>query len=359
MRLETQHRTVRLLLRGMAFWGVFGLLFFGVRQVGMSQYATYQQKRIELMLEDSAYVDSLVLGNSHAKSVLLNTMGVGGENLASDAQDLFEVDYKTREVATRIPSLKTVYISVSYFSFLFDNGSFYQKGNTSRSWLRVMMYAECPFSIRFISGDFLNYIKGMLFPLITADHFENGFRNIGKDGLSLKKKRARKIEAETLSDVRKTVREATSILSKAQLDRMSLQRCGTIRSIVANMQKHRPSLSQETLEVTRRIVRALQTRKIKVVFFTPPYYQMYNRCIPSTWKKQMLENMTLIQVETGARYFDFSAHPEFTGTEKLFMNSDHLNHLGSRLFSVKLKARMDAWMKAQTHESIRPSRSAP
>jgi hypothetical protein len=271
---------------------------------------------------------TVVLGSSHAYAIVPEHMGLSGVNLAHDGQDLFEVAYIARTVKARAPKLDTVIIALSYFSFVFDNAAYTLRGVETRIGQRIDLYAAFG-RLSFIPGDGSEYLKGMLWPLVTRDHFEAGFAALGP-----KVAHAEELEDDTVADRDRhgaadveAPRGKRPSKTLAFYQKHAERRCRQYDALIRTMRSRHPGLERDAYDVLRDVVAELEQSEIDVVLVTPPYFEPYNECFAKRWQELTRKNGQRIAEATGARYFDFSHHPEFREMNR-FMDSDHIraNH---------------------------------
>ena len=104
----------------------------------------------------SEVIEAVTLGNSHSDAIDYSVLGIEGQSLAFAAADLFEVEKYAAYLEDRLPNLKTVFITISYYSFSRDNATF--EPFRSR---RVGFYSMVPVWSP-IQGDLANFWLGRL-----------------------------------------------------------------------------------------------------------------------------------------------------------------------------------------------------
>ena len=105
--------------------------------------------------------------------------------------------------------------------------------------------------------------------------------------------------------------------------------------------KNRPTLVEDAFQTVAETVRALQRRRIRVIFCTPPYFAAYSEAFDPNVRRVMHAKMQQLQQTLQVEYYDFSVDPQFSHDETLFCDSHHLNRAGSTAFSTKFKAQID------------------
>lgn len=308
---------------------IFGGLFF----VGKTNFKKYEkfEKRIIRIIKTKRKA-TLVFGSSHASSIRLELLGLKpGWNLAGAGADLFEVDYEVRTLVSKMKNIKTVFISMSYFSFLYDNAAYIdENGQYSRAEKRSELYAIYP-SWRFIKGDFKNYIFGKLYPIFTEDHWETVFTNLfGNKRIKKKKRRRPKKELDIIAKI--------ELLNRAE-NRQGKN--GIADTKIEIMKQNHPDLEKHTYKLLTDLIVHLKENNIRIIFFTPPYWKAYNDSYPLRYKEVMYNNMDKILKQFNVEYYNFSESEFFQKRPELFHNSDHLNKEGFAVFNPMLKAAMN------------------
>jgi hypothetical protein len=307
---------------------------------GRTVYMTKSLRDDRNELERMASRRAVVLGSSHAYSIELKAMRLSGVNLAHDGQDLFEVAYIARTVKARAPKLDRVVIALSYFSFVFDNAAYVENGVKTRVGRRIDLYAGFGrFSL--IPGDGGEYLKGMLWPLVTRDHYAAGFSALG----------VKEARAETPDDDadRDRAGDKDVDLPPGKRPPKTLQyyqdhakrRCRHYDALIKGMRAGHPGIERDTYAVLRALIEELHDDSIKVVLVTPPYLDPYNQCFDQRWQRLTRENGARLAKETGATYLDYSTHPAFRDMSR-FMDTDHLRKSHRAAFSKMLAGDLKA-----------------
>jgi hypothetical protein len=104
-----------------------------------------------------------------------------------------------------------------------------------------------------------------------------------------------------------------------------------------------PGLEQDSYAALARTIEHLQSRGIRVILYTPAYYEQYTTDF-SREVASIMDHMKLavgeLQETYGVEYYDFSTDPEITIHPQLFYNSDHVSDCGSRVVSEQLRERI-------------------
>jgi hypothetical protein len=103
-------------------------------------------------------------------------------------------------------------------------------------------------------------------------------------------------------------------------------------------------LEQDAFDALARTIERLLSKGIRVIFFTPTYYERYNAYFMeqgSSMYEDMKLRMDELQQTYRVEYYDFSSDPEITIHPELFYNSDHLGDCGHNVFTAKLLEAMN------------------
>jgi len=309
---------------------IITLLFVNARDV----YLEGTDVRDRQALAESRHRKVLLLGTSHGYDLNLKEAGLSGVDMTHGGQDLFEMAFMARTVKERSRRLDTVIISLSYFSFSFDNSAYTLDGVKTRIGRRITLYTDFR-RMAFIPGDGAEFLKGMLYPVVTLDHYQLGFQTL----------LARLTPGASVPGAPSASQPPPSPVKRKPRDwyvRHAQRRCKSFGEFASNMAEHHPGLAEDSFNSTLELVRELQAASVRVIFFTPPYTTGYNECFEQTYVKQAIEGGHRLQSLTGAPYFDFSHDPDFVENIRLFEDSDHLNDEGRKRFSRRFKEALDA-----------------
>ncbi len=340
MKPSKNERPLKNALNALLFSGGLLLVIAPLYCLGSRYYHTFERTRIASLTHDPAYLQNAVWGSSHAECIDLKAMGRNGENLFSSAEDLFEVEYKVRSLLPYLTHLDTAFISMSFFSFVIDN-AISRDPNRSRAGLRVNLYAEYPATLPFIPGDGSYFVFGMLYPLVTTDHWHKVFFEEPDPAFVAPEPFPQTMRPASIEAVRRKIHAMKESQQRvAWLQKHATARVRRYKDMFGRMLHRHPGLQKDAFDTAVSIVRRLQERDIRVVLFTPPYYRSYNEAFNRKWKADMRRAMKDLEAKTGVEYYNFSEDDEFVNSTKPFKDSDHLNHIGSKLFSLKLRRAM-------------------
>ena len=199
------------------------------------------------------------------------------------------------------------------------------------------MYSVIP-SWDFIEGDLSEFVLGkiqIIFPinrLLQEDHWKRVIQSIfdknlrtantnrGEDGQELFEK-YRTCEYKEFDEL-VTFTKEVGIPEHTNGQKLSLE--------------INPNLPADSYATAVRIIQKLQARNIRVVFYTPPYFETYNELYDKETIATMKAYMARLQQTHDVEYYDFSNDPQFVRNNRLFYDDDHLNRCGAKIFSAKL-----------------------
>jgi hypothetical protein len=278
--------------------------------------------RIHMTYRQADSIEILLLGNSHI------TYGVDAGMLPGRAQvlglhwnDVFEVQHQVRVLLPRMPRLHTAIISLSYFSFHWDNAvgdDDYYLGS------RRLFYSEQGLG-PWIPGDFDNYVVGKTFWLSRPDHWYNVVTGL-----------RRGIEWEPVDP---------PLQSWDDLEEDAEMRTERFMRSTATMREARNDLRKATYDATVETIRMLRSHGVAVIFVTPPLHQTYESRVEATSiPSEMRGIVQRITNEHNVVWID-GRESGLSESVELYMDSDHLNPAG--------RARFTRWMLEKLEQERR------
>jgi hypothetical protein len=315
--------------RPLVFLAGLGVLVGILYAIGYSTYESPVRRSDKKHLDRMATQSAVVFGSSHAFAILPDKMGLEGVNLAHGGQDVFEMAFMARAVKRDARNLKAVIFVVSYFTFAFDNASYLQNRTQTRIGRRISMYSTFS-SYGFIPGDSSAYVKGVLWPLVTRDHWMSIFL----PGAS------RRNALPETGDLPPNPKRDRHVSSARAIEAHAKRRCQNYSALMRNMTSNRPGLEADAFEVLRDVSRELEDSGVRVVLVMPPYADAYDDCFDAKRQRTSRRLAARIASETGAEYVDAGAEDDFTKAPGYFANSDHLNRDGKVAFSRWLGRRL-------------------
>jgi hypothetical protein len=315
-------RTLRCAYPALAFGVGFASIVCALYALGHSRYESPQVRSDRKNLARMQTGTGVVFGSSHGFNLLPEELGFEGANLSHGGQDAFEMIYMARAVKRSAPRLEIAIFTLSYFTFAFDNAAYVQRGTQSRVGRRIGMYSAFP-SLGFVPGDGSSYVKGLLYPVVTRDHWKSLLWPDESD-------RAVYTKASDLPPNPKTDKH---VASERELATHARRRCSQYRKLTRNMTSNHEDLDNDVYVALRDVSRELEGAGIRVVLLTPAYFDTYNACFNARQQASMRRLAKRLANQTGAEYIDAGRAPEFASKREFFRNSDHMNGAGKVEFS--------------------------
>jgi len=296
------------------------------------------QQRVEKLEARRDQIEAITLGNSHADSIDYSVLGLEGQSLALAAADLFEIEKTVLSMDDELPKLKTAFITLSYYSFSRDNAKF-ESLRSRRVGFYSLILVWSP-----IRGDLSNFLMGKL---DAYTHIMSVVRSDGWKGVWL----GLLPSASPINPFPYDGVHTTSVwgdcfhYTAEQLESHAREIAGRNVSSSMQMAAIHPGLEQDAFDALARTIERLQSRGIRIVLFTPTYYEKYNEYFMEQGS-YMIDDMKQLtdklQQTYQVEYYNFSDDPEITTQPELFYNSDHLSECGHRVFSAKLLEAMES-----------------
>jgi hypothetical protein len=312
---------------------VFNLLGTLADQVApLEDWRVEHQQRIANLEARRERIEAITLGNSHSDAIDYSVLGLEGQSLAFAAADLFEVEQYAALMADELPNLKIVFVAISYYSFSRDNATF-EPFRTRRIRFYSMVPTWSP-----IQKDLPNFWLGKLeatthiMSVVRSDSWQGVWRGLGSDappGDPFPYDGVRTVSAWG----------KCSHYTAAQLELHAGEIASRNVTSSSQMTTVHPGLEQDAYEALARMIERLQSRGIRVVLFTPTYYEKYNEYFMeqgSYLAKDTQQLVALLRQTYWVEYYNFSDDRGITNYPELFYNSDHLSECGRTVFSAKL-----------------------
>ena len=289
----------------------------------------YNGKRLKLILENEIFSkkDSLValnFGNSHTCAINFKSLNLYGKGVGyGGGGDLSEIKYQLEYIVPKLPNLKYVFITMSYFQPYTNNLA---ASNGDMVDTRIANYYAIPPSFNYIikQKDFKNYIASKIIPFISEKALID--RNI------IDKLTAMNI-LDKAPDIKNIwIPDTTKIMAKVIAHQL-LYHEKTLRYL--------PNVLSFNLDIACDIAHYLYSRNIKLIFYTPPYYYLYTKYYQKKYLADHKKFMGDLMAKTSITYFNLSTDSSFIYNPFLFNDQDHLNEAGAILFSEKLKCNFE------------------
>ena len=297
-----------------------------------------QQDKLAILQAKKDRLEAVTLGNSHSDSIDYSVLGIEGQSLAFAAADLFEIERYAASLQDKLPELKTVFITVSYYSFSRDNATF-EPFRTRRIRFYSMVPTWSP-----IQGDLPIFLFGKMdamthiMSVVRSDSWQGVWNALAND--------APVADPFPYDGVQTaSIWGECSHYTKEQLDNHAREIAFRNVSSSKQMADAHPGLVQDASEALARTIERFQARGTRVVLFTPTYYEKYNFFFAEQGSdiiNEMRQTVYNLQQSYHVEYYDFSSDPEIMIHPDLFYNSDHLSKCGTRVFTEKLLDEMRA-----------------
>lgn len=240
------------------------------------------------------------LGSSHGQYDFDYTgiKGVKGYNLGLDAQDLF-YDFKMlKHFSSKFAPGAVVILSVSYFTLgMTDKDEWYM--NIDARYNQILSLNENERS------NLLDYIKQKYCPALFSSHW---LRYL-------------------VIDENRGVAIHAGSLNPGEMEKNAIQTAAFHQQLMSN------GGGATNLKRLKEITSFAQSRGLKPVVVTTPFTALYKSQFSAESLARFKEQVTTACRSGKVSYLDYSQDPRFTDTGGLFLNSDHLNVKGSKVFT--------------------------
>lgn len=308
------------------------------RVAPLEDWRVEHQERVGNLQTQHDKIEAITLGNSHSDALDYSVLGIEGQSMAFAAADLFEIEKYARYMSSRLPNLKTVFIAISYYSFSRDNATV-EPFRTRRIKYYSMIPVWSP-----IQGDVPNFVLGRLesythiLSMVRSDSWKGVWQGLAEESAS--------VHAIPYDGVTTTSSwGACSHYTAEQLEGHAWDIANRNVSSSIQMTMIHEGLEEDAFYALVRTVEQLQSQRVRVVLFTPTYYQSYTTFFMDRGShiyEDMQRRMEKLRRTHNIEYFDFSHDPEIAIHPELFYNSDHLGDCGHKVFSAKLLNAMNA-----------------
>lgn len=277
-------------------------------------------------------IEAITLGNSHSDSIDYSVLGIEGQSLAFAAADLFEIESYAASLEQQLPTLKTVFITISYYSFSRDNATF-EPFRTRRIRFYSMVPTWSP-----IHGDLPRFLLGKLestthiMSVVRWDSWQGVWTGLVNEALAEEPFPYDGVHTDS-------VWGECDHYTEEQLETHAEDIARRNISSSRLMANSHPDLGHDASDALARTIESFQSKGIRVILFTPTYYQTYNVLFAEQGSdiiEGMRQTVYDLQQTYHVEYYDFSGDPEIMIHPELFYNSDHLSDCGSRVFTQKL-----------------------
>jgi len=216
--------------------------------------------------------------------------------------------------------------TISYFTFSLDNATTDSRGVQTRIGRRLAMYSAFP-SFGFIRGDASSWLKGLLAPVVTRDHWKSILWSDGSGRGAFPSE----------SDMMPNPKSDRHVARASYIALHAKRRCSAYTRLMKNAETYHSDLDLDAFEALRDVSQDLEDAGVRVVLVTPPYFETYNACFDAKRQTRARRLARRVAAETGAEYIDASREPEFSTIRVYYQNSDHMNRTGKIEFSAWLR----------------------
>jgi hypothetical protein len=307
------------------------------RVAPLDDWRATQLQRLEKLKTRREQVEAITLGNSHSDSLDYSVLGIEGQSLAFAAADLFEVEKYAALMADELPNLKTVFITISYYSFSRDNATFEQFRTR-----RIRFYSMVP-TWSPIQGDLQNFLLGRvesythLMSVVRSDSWQGVWGELSNDDPP-------KDPFPYDGVLTTSVWGECSHYTEFQLETHAREIAARNVAGSSQMAGAHPGLEQDAFDALARTIERLQSKGIRVILFTPTYYEKYTEYFMeggSAMIDSMQARVKKLQQLYSVEYYDLSKDSDLRDQPELFYNSDHLGECGHKAFTAKLLEAMN------------------
>jgi hypothetical protein len=264
---------------------------------------TFKRECLEKQIDS---IEVLVLGSSQiAFGVNPEFFGIKGFNLANVSQTLFYDTRLTLKYADKMPKLRIVIITVSYFSFgeqLYDGLEVWRDYCYSQFW--DIDFPEMH------KLDLARYSKIFLYtPKVALTYFIQNFH----------------------VDLIKEIETNGYFKNDTVLNNLNLSdSLGHVR-VKSHDNTYKENRFNENKNDLELLVQELKKRDIVPVIITPPAFSSYYKYADSSKLKRNHEVINEICSKYQCNYFDYFTDKRFVKRD--FHDNDHLNFIGAEKFS--------------------------
>ena len=300
MKSEVKRFLIKLTIFSLPILLVLFFIEFKLSRIPNSY--NYQRRNLEQQFKD---IKVLVLGNSESFDGINPTFfSCTGFNLSNSSQDLDHDIKLTQKYLTRLPNLRSVFITVSYFSLG------YKSTNSEESWRNYFYYRFWGIKssdVNPLDPKAFSYIA-LYTPEKTKDYIQKRFNvnlvdNIAPNGWH------------------DNTTEKSDILD----DFHGQQRVDIHYKLMT------PKDWQQNIKELDMFVKQLSTRNVRPVFITPPVYITYSNHVDPKVLESIHNEIKNICEKYPCKYYNYFNDQRFSLED--FKDNNHLNAGGAEKFS--------------------------
>lgn len=307
---------------------VLGGLVTGLNWVSANLYPEDSNflHQIDTVWQQLPEAEAITIGGSTAGSIDFTELGKRGLAAHLPGTDPFEAEALLELLLPRAQALKTVYYPVDPVMLAVDNA--YSNVKRRRTYYRILnQYGHW----ELIVGDWRNALAVLYLPLVRSDGWWQPMNDV----------HARLFGRNPPPAATSSAPTETRTAEKMMVDEIAKRSALAIDKISGNLYRH-PDIPSHAAEAIVRVNRKLRARGIQLVLFEPPVTTAYLDHVEKF--AAQFEDGFNATLETcrreGAIVVSYRNHPLFVNQYDLFDNANHLNRLGSKLFSQRLRADM-------------------
>lgn len=304
-------------------------------QAPLDDWQSELEQQYDQLETQGNQLQAVTMGNSHSGAIDYSVLDIEGQSLGLAAEDLFEMEQYILLLERKAPNIQTVFITLSYYSFARDN-----KVSEAFRSRRIGFYSNLPIWMP-IQNDIDNFLMGKLdsFTHILSVTRSDNWKEVWPELINPSPKMDEYDGIRTVSDWGVCEHYSAEMLDVHAQEKAFRNVQSTQQMISAH-----PNLEQDSFLALSRSIERLQQRGVRVVLFTPTYYEKYNEYFvvydPGILLR-MQEAISRITALYSVDYFDFSNDPELSMHPELFYNSDHLGRCGQIAMTKKLRQAME------------------
>lgn len=284
---------------------------------------------IDTVWQQLPEAEAITIGGSTAGSIDFAELGQAGLAAHLPGTDPFEAEALLELLLPRAQALKTVYYPVDPVMLAADNA--YRIVQRRRTYYRILNHYG---HREPIAGDWRNALAVWYLPLVRSDGWWQPINDVHSRLFGRNPP-----PAAAPSSAPTETRTAEKMMADEIAKRSAL----AIDKIRDNLYRH-PDIPSRAAESIVRVNRKLRARGIQLVLFEPPVTTAYLDHVEKF--AAQFEDGLNATLETcrreGAIVVSYRNHPLFVNKYDLFGDANHLNRLGSKLFSQRLRADMSA-----------------
>ncbi len=293
------------------------------------------KERIDSLIANREQIEAISVGHSGNRAIDFETLGLNGYHLWKGGTDIFETKFVIENVVPLLPNLKMIFMPISPFAAFHDNSDVNSRADLRNRY--YIIYDQLSKS-QLISGDYKNFLLAKVAPLIRGDHWSGVFTR-----LAMKIKNA-------FSDPKKShlprVDKYGRLLNGKNMifDAYKLN-WGFVHIDLANQVISRnPDINNDVKKTLSEIIDYCDNRKIELIFFSPPADSKYLYTVKNLDRNDYFERGNTFFEENfrnfGAKYHNFSYYTDISENPDYFLDENHLNDLGAKVFSSMFLKRL-------------------